>query len=133
MSLKIARSGLALCAVVAMSIVLAGPVSAADDGFHEIRVAPGLAEANQFIDTIRPFLLDYPKNLEGKAAMTIDIRKGDGGFDVDIVKTGYLDDSVEGEQFRGFVIRTSKGTWELLSLSVKTLCYRGTNPDGKCL
>jgi hypothetical protein len=102
------------------------------EGFREIRVAPGVATAPDFIDVLVPFLKNHPENDEGSAGMDLNIRKEGSGYHVNIRLTGYLDDSVYGEHFRGYVIRTSTGEWELLSMSVKTLCARGQNVNGVC-
>lgn len=114
-----------------------GPAAAREtdfyEGFREIRVAPGLATSGQFIDVLMPFLQGHPDSLEGKQAMELKIWRHGAGYRVDLVKTGYLDDSVYGEHYRGSVIRTSNGGWELLTLAVRDLCARGESADGICL
>lgn len=102
-------------------------------GFKEIKIAPGLAQADHVIDTVRPFLLDHPESLEGKASVDLTVRKKANGFVVNIIKKGFLDDSVLGEHYRGFVIRSSKGKWQLVSMGVKYSCYRGKSSGGLCL
>ncbi|MBD1545410.1 hypothetical protein [Roseibium aggregatum] len=117
--------------------ITAGPATAREsdfyDGFREIRVAPGLATSGQFIDVLMPFLQGHPDSLEGRQAMELKIWRYGAGYRVDLVRTGYPDDSVSGEHYRGSVIRTSKGDWELLTLAVKTLCARGETAKGACL
>ena len=114
-----------------------GPAAAREtdfyEGFREMRVAPGLATSGQFIDVLMPFLQGHPDSLEGKQAMELKIWRHGAGYRIDLVKTGYLDDSVYGEHYRGSVIRTSNGGWELLTLAVKDLCARGESADGTCL
>jgi len=102
------------------------------EGFKEIKVAPGVAEAAHLIDTVRPFLLNHPESLEGRSSVDMTVRKEGNGFVVNIIKSGYLDDSVQGEHFRGFVVRTSKGTWQLISMAVKYICYRKKSANGQC-
>lgn len=102
------------------------------DGFRKIRVAPGLATSGQFIDVLIPFLQGHPDSIEGNQAMELRIWKQDAGYRVDLIKTGYPDDSVSGEHYRGSVIRTSNGAWELLALAVKDLCARGDAVGGMC-
>ncbi|MCP4318763.1 MAG: hypothetical protein GY789_22905 [Hyphomicrobiales bacterium] len=138
---RIAGSRRTCCkALMAFAVFLLSFHAQADDngnasmeGFREIRVAPGLTTGEQLIDVIAPFLRDHPESLEGNASMEMDVRKEDAGFRVDIIKSGFLDDSVQGEHWRGFVIMTSEGQWELLSMAVKNLCYRGNTDDGSCL
>lgn len=116
---------LALCSTLAKA-------DGADSGFREIRVAPGLATGDQFIDVVAPFLRDHPESLEGNPALDMAVRRVEAGFKVDIVKSGFLDDSVSGQHWRGFVIQNSDGQWELLTMAVKDVCRRGRNAEGLC-
>ncbi|MEO1112771.1 MAG: SH3 domain-containing protein [Pseudomonadota bacterium] len=102
------------------------------DGFREIRVAPGVAVADDMIDVILPFLKGHPERDEGSAGMQLGIRKEEGGYLVNVVLTGYLDDSLYGEHYRGFIIPLSDDRWELAAMSVKPLCARGQIIDGYC-
>ncbi|WP_421979542.1 SH3 domain-containing protein [Roseibium sp.] len=102
------------------------------DGFRDIRVAPGVAVADDMIDVILPFLQGHPERDEGNGGMQLGIRKEDGGYLVNIVLTGYLDDSLYGEHYRGFVIPLPDDRWELAAMSVKPLCARGQIIDGYC-
>lgn len=104
----------------------------ASDGFRDIRVAPGQAIADDFIEVILPFIRNHPETEEGDAGLSLDIQKDGSGYSVQIVMTGYLDDAVAGEHYRGHVIRTADGRWELLSMAVKPICARGTNVGGVC-
>jgi hypothetical protein len=122
-------------AVLAAMLAAAPFASAAEnanslEGFEEIRVAPGVSTSSNFIDVLLPYFIGFPEGMEGRQSLEMKIRKGDGAYVVDIVKSGYLDDSVKGEHYRGFVIPTTEG-WELLDLGVKTMCYRGMT-DGRC-
>lgn len=115
--------------VLGQAFANAAPV---EDGFRDIRVAPGYATADDFIDVILPFIKNHPESEEGNAGLSLDIQKNGAGYSVDILLTGYLDDAVSGEHYRGHVIRTSSGQWELLSMAVKPICARGVNVDGVC-
>lgn len=106
--------------------------STSPDGFKQIKVAPGLAQAHHLIDTIGPFLLDHPQSLEGRASVDMTIGKKGNGFSVNIKKTGFLDDSVRGEHWRCYVIRNTKGGWQLISMGIKYICYRSKSADGRC-
>jgi hypothetical protein len=103
-----------------------------NDGFREIRVAPGIATADDLIDVILPFLRNHPESEEGNAGLQLNVQKDGTAYNVDIFLTGYLDDSVSGEHYRGHVIRTSDGKWELLTMAVKPVCARGVNVNGVC-
>lgn len=111
----------------------AGDFEVSPDGFKQIKVAPGYAVNEEFIGVLMPFLRGHPESLEGKGSMDLSIRKKESGFEVEIIKDGFLDDSVRGEHWRGFVIETSDGQWELLNMAVKYLCYRGSNDEGICI
>ena len=60
------------------------------------------------------------------------VRRVEAGFQVDIIKSGFLDDSVSGQHWLGFVILNSDGQWELLTMAVKDVCQRGRNAQGLC-
>jgi len=82
--------------------------------------------APSLIELFLPILRSHPESPEGKPATSVKIakRKQGGGFVAEIVQTGYLDDSVAGERFVGFV--TSRdGQWMLESLWQQQLCWRG--------
>ncbi|MEM8700389.1 MAG: SH3 domain-containing protein [Pseudomonadota bacterium] len=101
-------------------------------GFRDIRVAPGVAVADDMIDVLLPFVRGHPERDEGNGGMQLGIRKQEGGYLVNIVLTGYLDDSLYGEHYRGFIIPRADDRWELAAMSVKPLCARGQNVDGYC-
>ena len=120
-------------ALMATSLLTHSAVAADETKFKDMKVAPGLAQANSLIGTLLPFLTSHPETSEGPGSIDLSVRKADGGYVVNIINDGYLDDSVRGEHFRGFVIFNSKGTWELISMSVKPLCSRGQSANGGCL
>ncbi|WP_428688082.1 hypothetical protein [Roseibium sp.] len=124
-------TGFTLGTIAAVGLSSAHETSAGD-GFRNIRVAPGLAGSTDFIEVLLPFLRNHPETDEGNAELDLKIRKDGNGYRVDLRKTGYLDDSVRGEVYRGTVIRTSEGTWQLLAMEVKPLCSRGENVGGVC-
>jgi hypothetical protein len=89
-------------------------------------VAPSLGPADEFLDTIRPFLLGHPESVD------MPVHTEDDGFAVDIIKTGCLDDPQRGEHHGGFVIHTSDGKWELLSMSITPERWRGEPTIRRC-
>ncbi len=131
-------SGFAHALLVAMLLQGADPAWASDqisvdlETFKEVRVAPGVAQSDNLIGTVLPFLQDHPESTEGAGKMDVQVRKSGSGYQVNIIKDGYLDDSVRGEHFVGHVIFNSDGRWELLSMHVKPVCYRGAPTDGRC-
>lgn len=123
-------------AFVATSLIT-GPAFANEDklsfeGFKMIKVAPGLAEANSLVQTILPFMDGHPEAEEGNGALELKVRKLDDQFVINIIMSGYADDSVRGEHYRGVVIYTQKNTWKLITMGRKYLCYRSKSASGIC-
>lgn len=135
LKLFVSAAGLAL----AVSLTFALPLAAADnkldtslEGFRSIKVAPGLATADKVIDLLLPYIGNHPESLEGRPTLDLSFQKHEDSLIVDLKLGGYLDDSVSGEHYRGFIIQSSKG-WELLDLGVKPVCARGSlSKSGKC-
>ncbi|WP_417670953.1 SH3 domain-containing protein [Roseibium sp.] len=125
-------AGALLLVAVAGTSAIAQEADSSLEGFRELRVAPGLAVADDFIDVVLPFLRGHPESEEGNAGLEMKVHKADYGFQVDIIQTGFLDDSVSGHHYRGSVIRTGNGQWELLTMHIKPICARGQNVDGYC-
>ena len=76
-----------------------------------------------------PIMRSHPEALEGRPTMVFKLAKrtDSSGFVVEIVQTGYLDDSVSGQRFVGFV-SWADGMWNLDSLWQQQMCYRGPTP-----
>lgn len=124
--------------LLALSVSSALQVRAGDEkkapgleGFKIIKVAPGLSVSDRVINLFLPYIGNHPESLEGRPTLDLSMRHHDEMLVVDLTLKGYLDDSVAGEQYRGFVVRSSKG-WELIDLGVKPLCYRGLGKSGNC-
>ncbi len=76
---------------------------------------------------VEPIYRDHPYRLEGRPTLKIDLRKdGPGWLAVDITLRGFLDDSVDGEEYRGFISRSDTG-WRLDVLGKRNICARGAN------
>lgn len=128
-------AGLALTLTFSLALPLAAADKVPDtslEGFRIIKVAPGLATRDKVIDLLLPYIGNHPESLEGRPTLDLSIRKHEESLVVDMKLGGYLDDSVSGEHYRGFVIRSSKG-WELLDLGAKPVCARGKpGKNGTC-
>ncbi len=124
--------GVGLSALLFAFLLTREAVADDGDGFRDIKVAPGVAIADDMIDVVLPFLKGHPERDEGNGGIQLGIRKEDGGYLVNIVLTGYLDDSLYGEHYRGFIIPLPDDRWELAAMSVKPLCARGQIIDGYC-
>ena len=131
----VTAAGLALAVALSSPPPLAAAdkkVSTSLEGFRIIKVAPGLATGDKVIDLLLPYIGNHPESLEGRPTLDLTIRRHEDTLVADLVLGGYLDDSVSGEHYRGFIISTQKG-WELLDLGVKHVCYRGKpGKSGKC-
>lgn len=119
-------------AIVFALTALVAPTASAQDGLKEIKIAPDLATSTNFIDVLVPFLSGHPETSEGLGIMSLNVEKVDDVFEVEIIKRGYLDDSVSGEIFQGTVIWTDRGEWELIEMASKPICARGEAKDGRC-
>ncbi len=76
---------------------------------------------------VEPLYRNHPESGEGRPTLKIDMRKdGPGALVIDVTLGGYLDDSVDGEQYRGFISRTDTG-WRLDALGRRHICARGAN------
>ena len=69
----------------------------------------------------------HPESLEGKPVMTVELRKSEDGQSIiiDVEKTGFLDDSVEGERYRAIVVPGTSQAWKLERMGLKLKCGRG--------
>lgn len=69
----------------------------------------------------------HPEALEGRPVMTIDLRKSEDGQSIiiDVEKSGFLDDSVDGERYRAIVVPGTSQAWKLESLGMQVKCGRG--------
>lgn len=131
-TLRLCSAVILVAATFTSSSLLASEDATSMEGFKMLKVAPGLATANTLIKTILPFIDGHPDGGEGRQSLDITVRKVDGHFVVNIVKTGYADDSVKGEHYRGGVVRTSNGQWELITMGQQYLCHRSKNSNGIC-
>jgi hypothetical protein len=101
------------------------------DGFRMLTPDPATSTGADVIDVLLPYLRGHPEALEGRPQTSLSIREGGDALLVDIIKTGYLDDSVSGEHHRGIVVPTPGG-WELTQIGVMPICARGDAVDGRC-
>lgn len=106
--------------------------SASLKGFKVLKVPPDRSSSDKVINLLLPYIGNHPESLEGRPELDLSIRRHESSLIVDLTMSGYLDDSVSGEHYRGIVVRSSKG-WELVDLGVKYICWRGVSATGKCL
>lgn len=103
-----------------------------DNGFKQLRIAPGVASAETVLGVLVPLMQHFPSSEEGKPHMTLEMLQKQDQVLFDLVETGFADDSVAGEHHRGVVIKTREG-WELIELRVRPICHRGPVTDnGRC-
>lgn len=98
------------------------------DGYKQLRIAPGIARADDYLELLRPFMDDFPDLEEGRARFQLTMNEIEGGISFDIINSGFADDSVAGEQFRGVIIK-SGNRWELIELHQRWICARGKRSD----
>ncbi|MGI9521448.1 MAG: hypothetical protein ACR2PG_07345 [Hyphomicrobiaceae bacterium] len=94
---------------------------------------PGISDvrAKYLMGVFAPILEGHPESMEGNARARILFEKtrDENSYIVDMELLGYLDDSVAGQQFVGFVGRAEVGGWQLESLWVRQKCARGKAKD----
>jgi hypothetical protein len=79
-------------------------------------------------DVFASALRRFPEGREGRQEMDLTLRKAaDGSYVVLLTRTGFLDDSVEGEQRRA-VLRFEGGGWQAVELGERWRCYAGRGP-----
>jgi hypothetical protein len=80
----------------------------------------------------------HPEAMEGRPVLKIDLKQTEdrSALLIDLEMTGYLDDSVSGEQYRAIVVEGTKHMFRLEKLGKKIKCGRGDNAGqwttGKC-
>lgn len=121
-----------ILAAVALAAACSANAAFADDqaldGYRPVDLSGWQSRvASSALGTLEPLYRNHPEMLEGRPTMTLNLKKGDdGNLIIDLEMRGYLDDSVEGEQYRAHVTQGQNG-WELLDLGVRYICARGAN------
>jgi len=121
---------LAAALVVCLLAGIALPAAAADGltGYKPVDLTAWQPRTDDSVMAlVEPLYRNHPESSEGRPSLKIELRKDETGlFVVDIVLRGYLDDSVEGEEYRGLVAWTEHG-WRLEALGRRNICARGPN------
>ena len=119
--------GIALTLVLALTLPLSADPRLEDYNVVDLsNWQPRTADSAMAL--LEPLYRYHPESDEGYPTLRIDMRKdGPGTLIVDVIMEGYLDDSVAGEEYRGFISRTGAGWW-LVSLGRRHICARGANP-----
>lgn len=103
-----------------------------EDGYKQLRIAPGVARAENYLGLLAPLMDDFPDMEEGRAQIQLTMEQIEGGIGFDFIHSGFADDSVSGEQFKGVIIKTGNG-WEMIELYQRWICARGKrSEDGLC-
>ncbi len=99
------------------------------DGYNSVDLSNWQPrDAGSAMALVEPIYRNHPESGEGRPTLKIDMRKdGPGSLIIDLRLGGYLDDSVEGEEYRGIISRTDTG-WRLDALGRRHICARGSNP-----
>jgi len=75
-------------------------------------------------------LAHFPEGREGRQELELTVRKQeDGSYVVLLTQTGFLDDSVNGNQQRAVLAR-SEGGWRATFLGERWRCQSGRGPSG---
>lgn len=120
------------CILTAIAVLFASTVTAQSDdrldGYNPVDLTTWQPRtARSAMALVEPLYRDHPYSSEGRPKLLVDLRKHEsGGLVVDIMLRGYLDDSVDGEEYRGLISRTDAG-WRLDALGRRNICARGAN------
>jgi hypothetical protein len=75
-------------------------------------------------------LAEYPESREGRQELELSVaERDDGTYVVLLTRTGFLDDSVNGDQQRA-LLRPDGGGWRVTELGERWRCYRGHSDWG---
>ena len=96
------------------------------DGYNSVDLSDWQPRtADTAMALVEPLYRNHPESSEGRPTLKVDMRRdGPGALIVDVVMGGYLDDSVEGEEYRVVISRTDAG-WRLDALGRRNICARG--------
>lgn len=95
-------------------------------------------EAASAVMLLQDLFEGHPEAMEGRPVLKIDLKQTEdrSALLIDLEMTGYLDDSVSGEQYRAIVVEGTKHMFRLEKLGKKIKCGRGDNAGqwttGKC-
>lgn len=75
-------------------------------------------------------LAAFPESREGRQELELAVEKqNDGSYVVILTRTGFLDDSINGDQRRA-VLAAAEGGWRVTSLGERWRCQAGRGPAG---
>ena len=116
---------------LAMLAALAAPALADPlEGYEAIDLAEyNPREAASAVMLLQDLFEGHPETMEGRSVLKIDLTKTEDGsaIQIDLEMSGYLDDSVSGEQYRAIVVEGTEHTFRLDRLGRKVMCGRGDN------
>ncbi len=117
--------------LLATAFFMIAPMALADDrlaGFAEVDISAWQPlVADHPLDLIEQLYDGHPEATEGRPELNISLRlDADYKFIIDIEMSGYLDDSVSGNNYRA-IVDQAPGGWKLEALGLQNICYRGAN------
>jgi hypothetical protein len=118
--------------IIAACLMPAPPAHAADmlEGYAPVDLADYTPrEGPSALMLLQDLIEGHPEALGGKPQTKIEMKPTEDGkaIQIDVEMTGYLDDSVAGEQYRAIVIEGKTRGWKLERLGRKFMCGRGDN------
>ena len=119
------RSSIGLC------VLLIGACSASAAADAEFRLLPLPAETFAVPQGVfAAELAGFPEGREGRQELDLSVREQeDGSYVVLLTRTGFLDDSVNGDQRRAVLVPTDGG-WHATFLGERWRCWPGRGPSG---
>lgn len=109
-------------------LLAACSASASDTDYRPLPLPPGTFAVPQGV--FASALQGYPQGREGRQELELSVRKqDDGSYVVVLTRTGFLDDSVNGDQQRAVLARADGG-WRVIALGERWRCQSGRGPSG---
>ena len=114
--------------VAAVPLLAACSASAAEADFRPLPLPAETFAVPQGV--FASALAGFPEGREGRQELDLSVRKQeDGSYVVILTRTGFLDDSVNGDQQRAVLARTDGG-WRVTALGERWRCQSDRGPAG---
>ena len=113
--------------VLAIAIAACSTSVAGETDYRAVPLPDETFEVPQAV--FAPLLAGYPESREGQQELSLDVtEQEDGSYAVLLTRTGFLDDSVNGDQQRA-VLTATEGGWRVTSLGERWRCQFGRGPS----
>lgn len=114
--------------VACILLLAACSASAAEGDYRPLPLPPETFAVPQGV--FASALADFPEGREGRQELDLSVRRQeDGSYVLLLTRTGFLDDSVHGDQRRAVLV-SAAGGWRATFLGERWRCQGGRGPNG---